>query len=104
MRHALYLSVLDSVTFERQSFINKVYLGIIIVLTVAVLNISLKFSALQSEIDARRITAQARVQEWNNRLQQDSLQRIAWEAAKLEMLAKETKKKQDSILNQIRGR
>jgi hypothetical protein len=104
VRHAVYLSYLDSVTFERQSLINKIYLGVIVLLSVVVINLATKFSALDAEIAVRRATSNARVQAWQERLQQDSLQRIAWEAAKLQMLAKEAQQRQDSLLNQIRSR
>lgn len=103
-RGPLYLSMLDPVTFERQAFLNKLYLGLIVVLFVAVVNLAVKFYALDAEIAVRRASSNARVQQWNALVTQDSLQRIAWEIAKTKQLGEIARRQKDSILNQIGSR
>lgn len=100
---SLYLPILDPVTFERQAFLNKLYLGLIVVLTVAVINLSFKFYSLEGEIAVRRASSNARVQQWNALITQDSLQRIAWEIAKSKQLGETVKRQKDSILRQMRA-
>ena len=102
--HALYLSLLNPATFERQAVINKIYLGIIIVLVVMMARLFFQFNALDAEIAVRRATSNAIVTEWKSRLAQDSLQRIAWEVAKVQQLGAEVARQNDSILNQIRSK
>ena len=100
-RKLLFLSILDPVTYERQAFLNKFYLGVIVMLCVALWNIGSRFAALENEIADRRAKSNARVQQWNERVSQDSVQRLQWEALKTKELAKKLKQQDDSILSQF---
>lgn len=102
-QRAFYLSALEPTSFDRQAAINKFLVVFVVVLCIVIWNLGTKFAALEAEIAVRRASSDARVRQWNERIAQDSAQRMMWETLKateqIKLQTDSMKKKVDKLKN-----